>query len=66
MRDRRLLPTLPPMHTEPRPRSFLLRVRWHQGRWGVELQDLRSGSVLRFAGLRELWRYLRTQGPGLR
>jgi hypothetical protein len=54
------------MHSEPSPRSFLLRVRWHQGRWVAELQDLRSGNVQRFAGLRGLWRYLRTQGPGLR
>jgi hypothetical protein len=53
------------MGPHPPSPSYLLRLRWHGGRFTVELQELRSGTVHRFEGLRALWRYLRAQAPGL-
>ncbi len=48
------------------PVSFLLRLRWQQGRLVVELQELRSGRVHRLESAAALWRLLRERGPGLR
>lgn len=47
------------------PVSFLLRLQWQDGRLVLELQELRSGQVHRFEGVRALWRFLRGRQPGL-
>jgi hypothetical protein len=45
--------------------SFLLRLRVEQGRVVLELQELRSGQIHRFDGVRALWRFLQGRLPGL-
>lgn len=45
--------------------SFLLRLRWQDGRLHLEIQELRSGRVHAFDGPLALWRFLRARRPGL-